>query len=324
MAIGGVTPRNARLLSVNWPKTNLGFPSTSGTTASVLFVMNGKYYTGHVGDSRIVLGRSDSFNRWSSYPMTRDHKPESPKERKRIEDAGGQVMIKSGIGRVVWKRPKLNCDISFDVIPFLAVARSLGDLWSLNTQLDTFVVSPEPDVHCVPINPLDRCLVLASDGLWNMVSSRKAIILAAETHNGGANLDEAHPQQSSTSSYLLHHCLDLWAKSRCRADNTTVLAAMFDMTDTHCGFDSNEAHFDCTDLTSTFIGDTIHSRNISYSKQSKSMLLRGTHYPLYYSLTITSYSEAPGGLSPVRNRIHNGEHLGPSLLRRIKDRESVE
>ena len=40
-------------------------------------------------------------------------------------------------------------------IPFLAVARSLGDLWSYNPKKDVYVVSPEPDVHVYPID-IDR------------------------------------------------------------------------------------------------------------------------------------------------------------------------
>lgn len=40
-----------------------------------------------------------------------------------------------------------------DEIPFLAVARSLGDLWSYNSALNQFVVSPDPDVRVVKINP---------------------------------------------------------------------------------------------------------------------------------------------------------------------------
>lgn len=39
-----------------WPKTMSGLPSTSGTTASIAFIRRGKIFTGHVGDSGIVLG----------------------------------------------------------------------------------------------------------------------------------------------------------------------------------------------------------------------------------------------------------------------------
>jgi len=43
----------------NWPRTPSGLPNTSGTTASIAFIMRGKIYTGHVGDSCIVLGYQD-------------------------------------------------------------------------------------------------------------------------------------------------------------------------------------------------------------------------------------------------------------------------
>lgn len=39
-----------------------------------------------------------------------------------------------------------------DEIPFLAIARSLGDLWSYNCDSDQFVVSPVPDIRVVKID----------------------------------------------------------------------------------------------------------------------------------------------------------------------------
>lgn len=95
--------------------------------------MNNKYYTGHVGDSRIVLGKKNKeTGMWIPYSLTVDHKPDDTIERKRIYDNGGEVMNKSGVERVVWNRPKtghrgpIRRSTSFDRIPFLAVARSLG------------------------------------------------------------------------------------------------------------------------------------------------------------------------------------------------------
>lgn len=35
----------------------------------------------------------------------------------------------------------------------MAVARSLGDLWSYNYKTEKFVVSPEPDVSVLEIDP---------------------------------------------------------------------------------------------------------------------------------------------------------------------------
>ena len=120
------------LFSAHWPKTASGLPSTAGTTASIAFIRRGKIYTGHVGDSAIVLGQVGTDDQWEGVGLTREHKPECPIERKRIDEAGGKVAVKSGVPRVVWKRPKMGHkgairrSTPVDEIPFLAVARSLG------------------------------------------------------------------------------------------------------------------------------------------------------------------------------------------------------
>ena len=44
--------------------------------------------------------------RWRSRRLTTDHKPESADELRRIENAGGKVVEKSGVPRVVWYRPR--------------------------------------------------------------------------------------------------------------------------------------------------------------------------------------------------------------------------
>lgn len=71
---------------------------------------------------------------WHGQALTRDHKPESVVEKARIAECGGKVINKSGVPRVVWNRPKsghqgpVRRSTPMDEIPFLAVARSLGEL----------------------------------------------------------------------------------------------------------------------------------------------------------------------------------------------------
>ncbi|EFN86215.1 Protein phosphatase 1D [Harpegnathos saltator] len=176
-----------------WPRTASGLPSTAGTTASIAFIRKGKIYIGHVGDSAIILGyQTEGENQWRAKALTKDHKPESGPEMMRIQDAGGKVVSKSGVPRVVWNRPRIGHkgpvrrSTHMDEIPFLAVARSLGDLWSYNSELDTFVVSPEPDVKVIPVDVKShRCLIFGTDGLWNMLSPQAAvaIVQATDRHN---------------------------------------------------------------------------------------------------------------------------------------------
>lgn len=51
-----------------------------------------------------------------------------------------------------------------------------GDLWSYDYYTETYVVSPDPDVTVMKIDPgKHRCLILASDGLWNMLTPEEAV-----------------------------------------------------------------------------------------------------------------------------------------------------
>ncbi|XP_062558031.1 uncharacterized protein LOC134222902 [Armigeres subalbatus] len=227
-----------------WPKTSSGLPSTAGTTASIAFIRRGKIYIGHVGDSGIVLGyqmdkESHSGAKpctWNSMPLTEDHKPEAYAEKMRIINCGGKVVTKSGVPRVVWNRPRIGHkgpvrrSTPIDEIPFLAVARSLGDLWSYNSAMDEFVVSPNPDVSVIEIDPKRyRCLIFGTDGLWNVLSPKHAveIVHAAEMENIRIAL-EGGCDWKNPSKLLVNEALERWSKSNMKADNTSVVIIMLD------------------------------------------------------------------------------------------------
>ncbi|XP_029044305.2 uncharacterized protein LOC114876700 isoform X2 [Osmia bicornis bicornis] len=230
-----------------WPRTASGLPSTAGTTASIAFIRKGKIYIGHVGDSGIILGyQVDGDPQWRAKALTKDHKPESGPEMVRIRESGGKVVSKSGVPRVVWNRPRIGHkgpvrrSTHIDEIPFLAVARSLGDLWSYNSELDTFVVSPEPDVKVVAIDvESHRCLIFGTDGLWNMLTPQAAvaIVQAADRHNEKhliASQQTCNGQADNVqlwinpSKSLVDRALERWSSKRLRADNTSVVTLMLD------------------------------------------------------------------------------------------------
>lgn len=222
-----------------WPKTASGLPSTAGTTASVAFIRHGKIYIGHVGDSGIVLGIENENERtWKARQLTQDHKPESTVEKNRIMSSGGKVIVKSGVPRVVWNRPKIGHkgpirrSTPIDEIPFLAVARSLGDLWSYNYALDEFVVSPEPDVHVIKIDPNTfKCLIFGTDGLWNVLDAQSAVELVRSTDLSNDAMVIGNAQEwRNPSRCLVENALNNWNRTRMRADNTSVVTVMLDPT----------------------------------------------------------------------------------------------
>lgn len=191
-----------------------------------------------MGDSGIVLGYQDEVrDEWKAKQLTEDHKPDCNIERTRIQNSGGKVVAKSGVSRVVWTRPKLGHkgpirrSTPIDEIPFLAVARSLGDLWSYNSELDEFVVSPDPDVHVIKIDKKFRCLIFGTDGLWNVLTPTNAVDIVKFTEM----LNDRNMYYHGTTKELLNpsrrlvdRALEKWSLTRMRADNTSVVTIMLD------------------------------------------------------------------------------------------------
>lgn len=123
----------------------------SGSTAVCVLLSPSHLYFINCGDSRAVLSR-DSKVGFS----TQDHKPCNPREKERIQNAGGSVMIQRVNGS-------------------LAVSRALGDYdyKCVDGKGPTEqLVSPEPEV-CVLERAAegDEFVVLACDGIWDVMSN---------------------------------------------------------------------------------------------------------------------------------------------------------
>ncbi|KAI5069013.1 hypothetical protein GOP47_0015314 [Adiantum capillus-veneris] len=122
----------------------------AGSTASTAILVGDRLVVANVGDSRAVICRGST-----AYALSEDHKPNRKDERQRIEKAGG-VVIWAGTWRVGG---------------ILAVSRAFGD-----RSLKQFVVA-EPELQEETINDGVKFLILASDGLWDVVSNQDAVTL---------------------------------------------------------------------------------------------------------------------------------------------------
>lgn len=122
-----------------------------GATGVVLVRVGEMLYAAHCGDSRAVLCRNGRPKR-----LTEDHKPNLPRERKRVESNGGIVDF-AHCWRVIIG-PKDGRPASG-----LAVSRSIGDI-DFKEPLPLIV--PTPDVVSERLmEEEDNFVILASDGL---------------------------------------------------------------------------------------------------------------------------------------------------------------
>jgi len=173
-----------------------------------------KIYIGHVGDSGIVLGYQNKGERnWRARPLTTDHKPESLAEKTRIQRAGGNVAIKSGVPRVVWNRPRdpmhrgpIRRRTLVDDIPFLAVARSLGDLWSYNR-----VIPRYQGCHFVPPKASDPKSRAAPLGLPSLGNYATVCVAVTQPSFNCSSLCSAHTKKDTdTHTHRHRHSYREW------------------------------------------------------------------------------------------------------------------
>ena len=152
---------------------------------------------------------------------------------------GGQVALSpKGNMRVVWERQRLGKD-EVDCLPFLSITRSLGDFWSYNFRTEQFAVSPVPDVVAHPLDlSTQKFVVVASDGLWNVMTPTEVVEFVEEYMYRNEEQKETLRKPNDVVSALIHKALDCWDKKRLLADNIAVLIAFLsqeaDASPTNC------------------------------------------------------------------------------------------
>lgn len=125
-----------------------------GTTAITCMISPRKLIWANCGDSRGLLCRANKLEY-----STVDHKPVNEIERNRIEKAGGTVMMQRVNGS-------------------LAVSRALGDFdYKRATDRGPVeqLVSPEPEMHVMDRSDKDQFLLLACDGVFDVMTNDEII-----------------------------------------------------------------------------------------------------------------------------------------------------
>lgn len=135
---------------------------TDGGSTLICAVIHGRMlFVACLGDARAVVYDGSMVT-----PMSEDHKPTDPREQQRIVRCGGSVQF----GRVC------GC---------LAVSRALGDyeLKFTGTKFignKELVVSNIADVKQLNVTDATKFLVLACDGLWDVLSNEEAVYFVVD------------------------------------------------------------------------------------------------------------------------------------------------
>lgn len=149
-------------------------------------------YTSNVGDLRIVICRAGK-----AYRLTYDHKASDPSEIDRVRDRGG-LIVKNRVNGV------------------LAITRSLGDSYIKN------LVTGKPFTTSTEITPEDEFLILACDGVWDVISDSFACKFVADIFKQQEqNKEPIDPAKAAKRLCQL-------AIDNATTDNVTAMVVKFD------------------------------------------------------------------------------------------------
>ena len=143
----------------------------SGSCAIMALINKNKLLVANIGDSRLVL-----FKKNSLFFITEDHKPNSPKEKTRIEKAGGSIYQTQSPIPIYQNGKKI--DIPWRVNPGrLSVSRTFGDIEAKNENFGgkKNIVVALPDITEIELDDDFNLLVIGCDGIFDVLSNEQIL-----------------------------------------------------------------------------------------------------------------------------------------------------
>ena len=198
----------------------------SGSCAVIILIIDNKAYVANVGDSRCLLSME---NGKKFVEVTKDHKPNSPNEVKRIKKYGGNIYQSETVINNV-NNPNVNGKIligPYRVLPGrLSVSRTVGDV---EAKLEKFggnpnVIIPDPEIFFYDLNRNDiDFFILGCDGIYDQISSNEVLECAWMVLNEKENLIIKQCKDIHNQSGLIVDLIMKSALARKSFDNVTCL-----------------------------------------------------------------------------------------------------
>ena len=183
----------------------------SGSTCVSLIFTPQKVFCINIGDSRCIIGKYER-QIWKSVNLSVDHKPELEKEKKRIIDNGGVLrQMKDNDGEFIGPQ---RVWVKETDLPGLAMSRSFGD--EIAHQIGVIC---EPEIIEYQLHEEDKFLVLASDGIWEFISSQECVDIVKDYY--------INENCKGAVKHLYKEACKRWLDEEDSIDDITIIIVFF-------------------------------------------------------------------------------------------------
>jgi len=184
------------------------YASSTGVTA---LLWKDMLTIAHVGDSKACIAKVTREGRLAVEWLTVDHKPNMPLELRRINESGGSLVWLHGNKAYIRGGDFLARQARGEHPKQLNYSRAFG-----GKDLKRYGLIAEPDVNHFEIQADDKLVLIASDGLWDVIDPIAACEIAMNARRSG---------KSATQELALRAVRDMPSKNVC--DNVSVIALFF-------------------------------------------------------------------------------------------------
>lgn len=151
----------------------------------------------NTGDSRCIICRDNL-----GIPLSKDHKPHWPEESYRIKQLGGRVYFDGEDYR----------------IKNLSVSRAFGDI-----DAEPYVTYV-PDIYRYRLEKNDKFIVLACDGLWDVLSNQDVVnFILTECYDGTTTVRVNERKEINIAKKLGEYAI----QNKDSGDNITIIIIFF-------------------------------------------------------------------------------------------------
>jgi serine/threonine protein phosphatase PrpC len=193
----------------------------SGTTAITAFFQGAQMTVANIGDSRGIIGEQQG-SRTVAQALSTDQTPYRKDERERCKAAGAVVMTSEQLEGTEPMHEDWDVNLGEELddngdpprlwkdgepYPGVAFTRSIGDAVA-----ETIGVYAEPEVLVRQIGTSDKCVVLASDGVWEFITNQTVCDMV---------LSFADPLDAAKS--VVAEAYRLWMMNEGRTDDITCI-----------------------------------------------------------------------------------------------------
>mmetsp|Transcript_841 Transcript_841/g.1435 ORF Transcript_841/g.1435 Transcript_841/m.1435 type:complete len:1104 (+) Transcript_841:45-3356(+) len=200
--------------------------SLSGTTAVIILQRGDKLFVANVGDSRAIIA-SNIDGKLQYSPLSSDQTPYRRDERERLKKCGAKIMtidqiegnepIHENFGTELGDEldeggdPPRVWDKTLEK-PGCAFSRSIGDHVGKKVG-----ICPDPEILEWAISPEDKFAVIASDGVFEFITSQNVVEMLAKFKD-----------PIEAAKYVVSEAYRLWLQYDERTDDITIIVLYFD------------------------------------------------------------------------------------------------